>query len=63
MSNVPHLETIWPGRLLKKLITNLRMKNFISVLLLPFHHEGESTTSKRWLILFTKYFHFKEGTM
>lgn len=63
MSNVPHLGTAWPGRLLKKPITNLRMKNFISVLLLPFHREGESTTSKPRLILFTKYFHFKEGTM
>lgn len=62
MSNV---STSWDrlaDSLLKKPITNLKMKNFISVLLLPFHHEGQSA-SKPWLILFTKYFHFKEVTM
>lgn len=39
------------GRLLKKPITNLKMKNFISVLLLPFHREGKMRQSLGWFYL------------
>lgn len=61
MSNVPHLGTGW-RTLVKETYYKPENEKFHFSVITSFSPR-EQNASKPWLILFTKYFHFKGDTM